>query len=811
MLKYSLKDFLTQEIRLINSSDALTSVKINDIKIPMIQRDYAQGRLRSQSKEDAPLQLNTAGEKFISELFSYLIKPDPEKEKELDFIYGSIEEQSKEEQSKTVYFYPLDGQQRLTTLFLLYWYIGGAELEKQDREGLADILAHFYYATRTSANVFCEKLVDALSQDNIDFHLRKKATIVDKQETEPKINIVTQIENMSWFHDSYKLDPTVQAMLNMLDRIQELYIEMKCSGIYKNLEKLRFYILPLSNFGLTEELYVKMNARGKQLTNFENFKADFQGWVRNNAKALDLPSKSYGGRKMPYDMALANKMDNEWSAMFWEIQKKQENKNFDQRFLAFIYKYWLNAYVLADHAGKNIKDVAKEEQFAMLNREPVYEKFDIFAQQITDASFLVEFENTLDRLSENYADIDECIQPVWNDNYCLLTENKSSSTKAQAVFGAVILYLQQNAFDKQAFQKWMHVVWNIVENADFDHDHVLISVMQLLAELAPHSTDIYSYLAGDTFAVNSKQSPETINEERLKARLIIKNPDWIEQLSEAEAHPFFRGSVAFLIPDDEDIKRFKHNYEMAQIFFDKNGISEKYRGNNHIFLRALLSRYAALSDIKYCITDVSEKENSLKHRLSLHKVVREAIQEWFALSSEAEVEKRLLEETEKDSPILTGDNDFEKNLHEALYKRGELVTWMQQSGAIRYKESYIHKPSASAAGFYIYVYGYRNEIVDKLIQIGWESENQCYIDEGTVKRAIPYFWSREELVLKKQIVHNGQDLLLKCYVDKSTLSVKMNDTLVLTQNMLDGVKFAKDLPAFINLINTNINSFLSAL
>ena len=272
---------------------------------------YNKGTLR---------QLNTTGDNFISELFDFLTADNPKIPMDLDFIYGSIEEIE-----GVKYFYPLDGQQRLTTLFLLYWFIGGAELQIEEKSQLADILKNFYYATRTSSNAFCENLVGALKQNEIVFLLREEAEVVDKVEIKPAQNIVTQIENFSWFHDSYKLDPTVQAMLNMLNRIQDLYLRNRCSGIFQNLEKLCFYVLPLNNFDLTEELYVKMNARGKQLTNFENFKADFQHWIKHNSEALGLSDCLYAGRKMPYDMVLLNKMDNEWSAMFWDIQKNSEN------------------------------------------------------------------------------------------------------------------------------------------------------------------------------------------------------------------------------------------------------------------------------------------------------------------------------------------------------------------------------------------------------------------------------------------------------------------------------------------------------
>ena len=39
---------------------------------------------------------------------------------------------------------------------------------------------------------------------------------------------------------------------------------------------ITFQLLPLEHFGLTDDLYIKMNARGKPLTPFETFKARFE-------------------------------------------------------------------------------------------------------------------------------------------------------------------------------------------------------------------------------------------------------------------------------------------------------------------------------------------------------------------------------------------------------------------------------------------------------------------------------------------------------------------------------------------------------
>ena len=43
--KYSLKDFLTKEVELIAAGDCSQKIRIHKIEIPMIQRDYAQGRV----------------------------------------------------------------------------------------------------------------------------------------------------------------------------------------------------------------------------------------------------------------------------------------------------------------------------------------------------------------------------------------------------------------------------------------------------------------------------------------------------------------------------------------------------------------------------------------------------------------------------------------------------------------------------------------------------------------------------------------------------------------------------------------------
>ena len=236
-------------------------LKENKIEVPIIQRDYAQGR---EGKEYLRQTFLESLKNALDESLKSDKKPDESSEKnevlKLDFVYGSAENGALQ---------PLDGQQRLTTLWLLHWYIA-MRAGKLHEAGAA--LKKFTYETRISSREFCEELCKAKNFESFDGN-----------------NIVSYITSQTWFYSSWKQDPTIQSMLRMLggtqkkgkggtdipDGIEEVFGEE--SDFKKYWDKLEsdnapivFYYLPLKDFGLSDDLYIKMNARGKQLTNFEN-------------------------------------------------------------------------------------------------------------------------------------------------------------------------------------------------------------------------------------------------------------------------------------------------------------------------------------------------------------------------------------------------------------------------------------------------------------------------------------------------------------------------------------------------------------
>ena len=155
-------------INLFKISEDLESefLPLNKIEIPIIQRDYAQGR-------NVP-EVNRIRKKFLTSLYKALVE---NKQLKLDFVYGDINDEK--------ILTPLDGQQRLTTLFLLHWYIG--RHERIDQQKL-DFLKKFSYKTRYSARTFCQYLVEYIP----DFSLN---------------TISEDITDQSWMPLDWKNDP----------------------------------------------------------------------------------------------------------------------------------------------------------------------------------------------------------------------------------------------------------------------------------------------------------------------------------------------------------------------------------------------------------------------------------------------------------------------------------------------------------------------------------------------------------------------------------------------------------------------------
>lgn len=241
-----------------NDHQPLTSVEI-----PLIQRDYAQGRPGEQVTSIRSL--------FLEAIHDAVTTGDP---LSLDFVFG-------DEQEGTLR--PLDGQQRLTTLFLLHWYLA---LRTGQDVGSAP-WAKLSYATRPSARRFCERLTEV-------------TTLPDGE------LLSDWIIDQPWYLYVWRNDPTIQSMLEMLKHIQALFVGDDAQLAWDHLTNretpaVSFYVLRLPEVGAGDAMYIKMNSRGKPLTDFENFKAKFEDTIAHSDRAPGI----------------AKKFDSQWSDVLW--------------------------------------------------------------------------------------------------------------------------------------------------------------------------------------------------------------------------------------------------------------------------------------------------------------------------------------------------------------------------------------------------------------------------------------------------------------------------------------------------------------
>ncbi|MCH5260727.1 MAG: DUF262 domain-containing protein [Lachnospiraceae bacterium] len=239
------------------------TVNLQKIIIPIIQRDYAQGRRDPD--------INRVRDRFLTSLYHAIV----DEPITLDFVYGDID--------KNGVMTPLDGQQRLTTLFLLHWY---AARKANVSEAECAFLSNFGYETRYSARYFCKELTHFVPS----FERKLSDDIVDQ----------------AWFPLDWQKDPTISSMLVMLDAIDSRFKDV--SELWEKLKSgaITFYFLPIRDMGLTDELYIKMNSRGKPLTRFEHFKAELERCIR---AVDDAASKR-----------VMRKIDRDWTDMLWQYR-----------------------------------------------------------------------------------------------------------------------------------------------------------------------------------------------------------------------------------------------------------------------------------------------------------------------------------------------------------------------------------------------------------------------------------------------------------------------------------------------------------
>jgi Protein of unknown function DUF262 len=541
--------------KILNFHDLIKNQKV---EIPIIQRDYAQGR-----KDKKEIRIN-----FLNALLNCITSKNSIK---LDFIYGSNVNNS---------FQPLDGQQRLTTLFLLHWY--AATKDKSISKENKELLSKFSYETRITSRDFCFALV------NNPIDIIKENEIISQS-----------IIDSNWFFLSWRNDPTIDSMLRTIDDIHTLFFKVQhlWDTLTSQLNLISFYYVELENIGLTDDLYIKMNARGKLLTPFENFKASFQKHIEDE--------KWEGNLSFPESFAL--KIDTSWTDYFWHHFRKQNT--IDDALMRFI----ASVAMIRQSIDRTI---TKAEERVLLITNLQEQPNSVRPEHFTKPSFtyLIQCFELYDLAFKNQVEL-ALPFPMWRhkprhsilseivceENIYSTVQINSATYTLKVLFFAQTEYLRKvENFDKSKFDDWMRVIRNIVSRGDIDKDgnrpdiirspQTFDGVINLINELSEGCSDIYTYLL-NLDSLKSQFAKDQIEEEKNKAKLITKSAEYKNLIFSAEDNELLRGKIEFIfyaMNYDNSVDTFnKETFAQLKEVFSKYFNSEE--GLNNDLRRAMLT------------------------------------------------------------------------------------------------------------------------------------------------------------------------------------------------------------------------------
>lgn len=512
------------------------------IEIPIIQRDYAQGR-KSQ---------NEVRDLFLQALYDYLEENIPNRD--LDFVYGSTEIEEGNEK-----FIPLDGQQRLTTLFLLHWYLATASgnIDNFKEVIFKENKSKFTYLTRTSSSEFC----DALLLNAMDLS-KLLAPDINK-----KNSLSKTIKDSSWYFLTWAKDPTIQSMLIMMDSIHEKFNNKQY--FYERLTNninpiITFLYLDLGEFKLTEDLYIKMNSRGKPLTTFENFKAKLEQHISNLFLIEDNTYVlSYEGieRNVSPKEYFSFKIDTEWANLFWQYRKLAgKDSTYDDELMNFIRVILSNQYASEPETNnENYQYLIKSESNTTDTEFISYHKLKTI-NALTEKGIIY-----LISAFENLVNGDNKIKTYLDDTYHfdeqviferVLTHKISLPERIR--FHAYIRFLILNPVDRSGLYQWMRVIYNLTENTQLNSAEEVEKAIKSIENIITNSNNILDFLSTDANRIDFYLGRQ-VQEEKVKAHLIKKSEKWRLEIEELEKHNYFSGQIAFILEFSQILNYYETN------------------------------------------------------------------------------------------------------------------------------------------------------------------------------------------------------------------------------------------------------------
>lgn len=571
-----------------NNNSSYFKKLINDyiIYVPEFQRNYLQG-------DDSNESIKYKRDCFLDDIFDCI--KSKSKSMDLGFIYGRVEQSYKGK-----LFYPYDGQQRLTTLYFLYLLIYFKYKKYDEIQSIKEKLS---YQTRISTNRFIESflswILDSKEKDNIYYDFWNK----DGK------NLKGFIMSQDWFMmTEWNYDVSI---INMLSIIVEISRRVKNLGDITNIvnfidkdenNPFQFDFIYVDDISKSDDLYIKINSRGKALSPFENLKSDIDEYWSNEDKT---------------------KLDAEWTEYVWnqlDVNDKNKEKSFDNSF----YNLLSNIFYLQYLVGLDQQDINDKYLFEIENKykKGIVDKEWITPKLCCDSPYQM-ISSFLDAMIGSFKSIkDKQIESVNRKIFGLgdyQNNNGQNKMERADLFEIFVYYYSVSSLltennmefaDKRNLLNEIETVTNrIIENQRpyLDSPTNLVKALKSVKVLIDNSIEshgVYKFFL--SIDIDKKEQiknglmKEQVEEEILKAKLIDKDSRYVDLFDKSYKELKNKGQLGFifyLITNNNDLSKIRFEdvpYEsfektLNQIISIQNFIIGEFT-NYELLLRAILAK-----------------------------------------------------------------------------------------------------------------------------------------------------------------------------------------------------------------------------
>ena len=519
----------------MNSTYKLMNLLENNLVIPEIQRDYVWGN----------------NETVVKRFFNNIKN---NKKLDIGFFYSyKIYDDS---------YALIDGQQRITTLILLYWYLN---IEKEK-------LQNFKFKVRENCNNFLIRLLKSNKND------------IENSIQNSQLNLSEKIKNSSWYLSIWNDDPTIKSMLKSLDIINKFIEENKEYDIKNNINNITFTCLEHNNRDI-ETKYVLLNSRGATLTLEEQLKPILIEDI------IDIQTKN----------EWLEKWDKDWQDILWECRY---DNIYDNKYIWNAVLYWVRDIFVIE------KTICKKENIKkdLNNLDFEYDLISISGNE--NKKYVLDILDwvipTLNYINKNIEDIKKVYETEnYNDLEWILKgkiDSKYSLEHSYKVMIYSVLFLFKEQKEENISEldlEKIRIFRNLVLNTNIDSSNIYNAISSLKKLSKADSIEkLKELLSKSLTAINNEQRKE----ELLKLKIFDEYPNYKNIILDMEKSKLFNGKIKniFILMLSNSTYDIIELYNKNTIFTNENieSLFNHLKANDSDIFQKLFARYEEIDKLK---------------------------------------------------------------------------------------------------------------------------------------------------------------------------------------------------------------------